>query len=326
MKWAREKARLLEAGAVRLTGAPVDRYIERSSAGPSAGGAGSVFFTAGGRRVRLGINPGSPIVLKHTGSGHARILMDDDVLEGELEPVGLHCPRQAYITVSAGCIFRCRYCPVPLQPERVKSPEEIERMIEGVIDRIDAISITSGVVGSVAEDEDRVCTILERIARFEKPVGVSIYPREGTPARLKALGVVEVKFNLETATAALFEEMCPGLDRNAIRTALRESVAIFGRNRVFTNVILGLGESDAEIEDCIRECAAEGVIPVIRPLNPVAGCSGYVRPSAERLLAVCRLHDTILREAGLDPRLAITMCTACTGCDLVPGRDCDGER
>ena len=55
------------------------------------------------------------------------------------------------------------------------------------------------------------------------------------------------------------------------------------KNRVFSNVIIGLGETDAELEACIRKLTSHGVIPVLRPLNPVAGLTGFARPTAERL-------------------------------------------
>ncbi|HZK31263.1 MAG TPA: radical SAM protein, partial [Methanoregula sp.] len=64
-----------------------------------------------------------------------------------------------------------------------------------------------------------------------------------------------------------------------------------------------------------------GVIPVLRPLNPVAKLAGTPRPSAERLKKIFAIHERALAEAGLDPRLAVTMCTNCAGCDLVPGKD-----
>ncbi|WP_243671165.1 radical SAM protein, partial [Methanoculleus chikugoensis] len=74
------------------------------------------------------------------------LLVDGEVVAGRLEPAALHCPpRQAYITVSGTCIFRCRYCPVPDLPGRRKGVDEIVRMVESVADRVDGISITSGV-------------------------------------------------------------------------------------------------------------------------------------------------------------------------------------
>lgn len=321
MNWSHLKARLLAAGSVRLSGEPADCFVERSRAGPSAGSGGSVFFSLGTRRVRLSVDPASEIELVHRGDGRAELRIDGEIVEGQLEPIALHCPRQAYITVSEGCIFRCTYCPVPFQEARVKSPEEVSSLVERVASEIDGISLTSGVVGSVEEDEQRVLEVVRRLVGYGKPIGVSIYPLEDTPRRLHDLGVAEVKFNLETATERLFEEHCPGLDREALMSALRDSVELFGRNHVFSNVILGLGETDEEMERCIEELCTMGVIPVIRPLTPAAGCERYARPSTARIEKICAIHERHLSRAGLDPAEALTMCVACTGCDLVPGRD-----
>jgi biotin synthase-related radical SAM superfamily protein len=321
MNWPNLKARLLEAGTVRLTGEPVGRSLERSRAGPGAGGAGSVFFAVGGHRVRLAVADESPVVITHLGAGIADLRIGEETIRGRIEEVGCHCPRQAYITVSAGCIFRCRYCPVPFQETWVKTPDEVAALVAGVIDRIDGIALTSGVVGSAEEEEERVIAVIERLSGFQKPIGVSIYPRRGTASRLHALGVAEVKFNLEAATPGLFAAVCPGLDRDLIWDALAGSVVLFGKNHVFSNVILGLGETDEEMEACIRRLTGMGVIPVIRPLTPAAEMADERRPDARRLLRICGIHRAALADAGLDPCRALTMCTACTGCDLVPGRD-----
>ena len=194
-------------------------------------------------------------------------------------------------------------------------------MVESVRHRIHAISITSGVQTSIAEEEAYVLEVIKHLASFNLPIGVSIYPTERTPYLLKALGVAEVKFNIEAATPKLFSKMCPGLDYNLLWQVLGSSVELFGKNRVFSNVILGLGETDGELETCIRKLTSLGVIPVLRPLNPVAGFAGTPRPSAERLNKAFAVHGEALKAAGLDTGLALTMCTNCAGCDLVPGRD-----
>ncbi|MDI9633779.1 MAG: radical SAM protein [Methanolinea sp.] len=322
MRWRELKAELLSAGTVRLAGEPAGEYIARSAAGPGAGGTGSVFFSLGGKRVRLSVDGESPLTLTHRGGGRAFLEIGGRKIEGILEEVALHCPRQAYVTVSTGCIFSCRYCGVPGGKAGRKSPGEIVEMVRKVAGRIDAISLTSGVVGSVEEEERYVLRVVGELRRhFSLPIGVSIYPSEGTAERLSALGVREVKFNVETATDSLFAEMCPGLSRDAIWDALRRSVPLFGRNHVFSNLIVGLGETDEEAARCIRRLAGMGVIPIVRPLTPAGACRHLPRPSAERLLALFEVHAEALRESGLDPRGALSMCAACTGCDLVPGRD-----
>jgi biotin synthase-related radical SAM superfamily protein len=194
-------------------------------------------------------------------------------------------------------------------------------MVGAVRDRIDAIAITSGVMTDIEEEEAYVIAVVRALLPFGVPIGVSIYPTLLTPRRLFLSGVAEVKFNIETATPDLFADLCPGLDWGLIWRVLEESVALFGRGHVFSNVIVGLSETDAEVESCIRALVAVGVIPVLRPLSPAAGLTDYRRPTKERLMRLADIHHQVLKEADLDTAYAVSMCSACTGCDLVPGRD-----
>jgi biotin synthase-related radical SAM superfamily protein len=321
MRWKDLKARLLAVGRARLTGEPAEHYIARSAAGPGAGGNGAVFFAVGNQRVKLAISPESSVEIAHCGNGNADLFFEGQHISGRLLEPGFHCPDQAFITVTGSCIYSCRYCSVPRIGGKRKTIEEIVSMVESVRDRIHAISITSGVLASIEEEEAYVLEVVKHLSSYNLPIGVSIYPAAGTPDRLKKLGVSEVKFNLEAATPELFSQMCPGLDYGLLWQVLDRSVQLFGKNRVFSNVIIGLGETDAELETCVKTLAAHGVIPVLRPLNPVAGLAGMERPVAERLKKFFAIHQKALASAGLDPRLAMTMCTNCAGCDLVPGRD-----
>jgi biotin synthase-related radical SAM superfamily protein len=321
MQWKDLKASLLAVGSARMTGEPAEPYIARSAAGPGAGGSGAVFFSIGNHRVRLALSPVSSIEIAHRGNGTADLFFEGQHISGHLLEPGFHCPDQAFITVTGSCIFSCKYCSVPLNRGNRKTIEEIIRMVESVRDRIQAISITSGVLTSIEEEETYVLEVIKHLTSFNLPLGVSIYPTATTPDRLKELGVTEVKFNLEAATPELFCQMCPGLNYHQLWEVLDRSVQLFGKNRVFSNIIVGLGETDAELETCIKNLTSRGVIPVLRPLNPAADLAGRPRPSAERLKKIFKIHKQALAAAGLDPRLALTMCTNCTGCDLVPGRD-----
>ena len=321
MQWTDLKARLLSAGSVSLSGEPADQFIARSSAGPGAGGSGAVFFAMGSHRVKLALDPLSRIEIVHRGNGIADLCYEGTLTRGRLLEPGFHCPDQAFITVTGSCIYSCRYCTVPRLGGRRKTIEEIMGMVESVRHRVGAISITSGVLESIEEEESYVLEVVKHLRVYNLPIGVSIYPTTTTPDRLKELRVAEVKFNLEAATPGLFAKMCPGLDYDQIWQALNRSVKVFGKNRVFSNVIIGLGETDAELETCIKKLTSLGVIPVLRPLNPVADLAGTPRPSADRLKKIFTINERELAAAGLDPQQAVTMCTRCTGCDLVPGRD-----
>jgi biotin synthase-related radical SAM superfamily protein len=212
MQWKDLKARLLEAGSAKLTGEPADRFIARSAAGPGAGGKGAIFFGMGSHRVKFSLNPTAGIEIAHRGNGVADLYFEGQLIPGRLLEPGLHCPDQAFVTVTGSCIFHCRYCTVPRIGGKRKSIEEIMGLVESVRHRIHAIAITSGVLSSVEEEEAYVIEVIRHLAFLGLPIGVSIYPADKTPDRLKELGVVEVKFNIEAATPELFRQQCPGLD------------------------------------------------------------------------------------------------------------------
>jgi biotin synthase-related radical SAM superfamily protein len=321
MQWAELKAQLLAEGSVSISGEPAELYIARSSAGPGAGGSGAVFFSMGAHRVKLALDPLSPIEIVHRGNGVADLCYEGTIIPGRLLEPGFHCPDQAFITVTGSCIFKCRYCSVPHLSGQRRSIAEIMAMVESVRHRVSSISITSGILDSIEEEESYVLEVVRHLLVYNLPIGVSIYPTDQTPDLLRALDVAEVKFNIEAATPGLFEKMCPGLSYDRLWQVLDRSMELFGKNRVFSNVIIGLGETDADMEACIKKLTSHGVIPVLRPLNPVAGLTGFARPSAERLKKIFNMHERALAAAGLDPLQARTMCTNCTGCDLVPGRD-----
>lgn len=321
MQWTDLKARLLAAGSASISGVPADQYIARSSAGPGAGGSGAIFFSMGTHRVKLALDPLSTVEIVHRGNGVADLCYEGTLIPGRLLEPGFHCPDQAFITVTGSCIFKCSYCSVPHLSGQRRSITEIMAMVESVRHRVSAISITSGVLENIEEEESYVLEVIRHLRGYNLPIGVSIYPTDMTPDRLWELDVAEVKFNLEAATPGLFEKMCPGLSYDQLFRVLDRSVELFGKNRVFSNVIIGLGETDTEMETCIKRLTSHGIIPVLRPLNPVAGLTGFARPSAERLKKIFIMHERALAAEGLDPLKARTMCTNCTGCDLVPGRD-----
>ncbi|MEN6341787.1 MAG: radical SAM protein [Methanospirillum sp.] len=321
MGWTELKAAVLAGGGCRIDGALPHGAVARSTAGPGAGGAGAVFFSSGGRQVRIPIGGDGPAVMAVREDGSATLCCGGETIEGRIEQVGLHCPRQAFVTVSESCVYECTYCPVPHCQGPRKTVEEIVDLVGEVADSVDAIALTSGIAVSIEEEEEYVCRVVEAVRRFGLPIGVSIFPTPTTPERLHALGVTEVKFNLEAATPALFAAYCPNLPYKEVWDALAASVRLFGRGHVFSNVIVGLGETDDELDDCVDRLVGLGVVPVLRPLNSVAGCRGHARPTAERLTRAARHLRATLDRAGLDPSTALSMCGACTGCDLAAGRD-----
>ena len=166
--------------------------------------------------------------------------------------------------------------------------------------------------------------MVRELCRFGVPIGVSICPYPGVNRLLHEAGAVEVKYNLECADRELFKRVCPGMSYQEIMDALVEAVEIFGKNHVFSNIILGLGESDEVLRRTIDDLTEKGIIPVLRAVYPHplrAGEAVMERPSKERLLDLARYLKDALEKNRLDGRAALTGCYRCTGCDLIPGRD-----
>lgn len=296
------------------------------SAGPGAG-LESFFIKSGGYRVRLSINKRSP--LKVVEDGREIVVTRDgiEIVRGMLEPALSHCPEQAYITISGRCIYDCKFCPVPKLNGEIKSLEKILDLMEkaDATGRLKAISLTSGVAVS---PEDEIKTAVEIVkalrARYDLPIGVSVYPTKTSSEELYAAGANEIKYNVETMDPEIFARYCPGLSLAFVLNSLEKAVKIFGRNRVASNFILGLGESDEFVMSGVDRLAKMGVIPVLRPISPHPLRAGEVtvqRPSAERLLKLARYARKALDEHGLRADLAKTMCLPCTGCDMTPHRD-----
>ncbi|MGB9928778.1 MAG: radical SAM protein [Methanosarcina sp.] len=327
------KALLLSIGSVSIDPLLIPKS-RGSTAGPGAG-TGSIFFRSGEKRIRLSIKEGSPLSILKTekvlsgkeGYGECQNVTlfyeGKELTRGELEPAPAHCPNQAFITLCEKCIYDCKYCPVPKLQGHVKTKTEVLSVIDEVLKtgNLEAISLTSGVENSIEGEVERVLELLPELKKYNIPIGVSVYPTEDCSRRFYEAGVFEVKYNVETMDREIFEKVCGGLSLNYILDRLKDAVDIFGKNRVFSNFIIGLGESDGSVQAGIETLAKIGVIPILRPVNPhplrVKDCFTD-RPSAARILKLAKIETGILEKYGLDPRLAKTMCLKCTGCDLVP--------
>jgi biotin synthase-related radical SAM superfamily protein len=191
-----------------------------------------------------------------------------------------------------------------------------------------AISITSGVWKTPQEEAERIAGVVKAVRKElgdrQVPIGVSIYPTENSSELLKEAGAVEVKYNVETVDPEIFKKVCPGLSQEYIVRSLEHAVSVYGKDHVFSNILIGLGESDETVINGIEMLASKGVIPILRKTNPHPLRAGEIyieKVSAERLLKLGSETRRILEKYGLHAEQALTGCLPCTGCDITPARD-----
>ncbi|MDR0198512.1 MAG: radical SAM protein [Methanomassiliicoccaceae archaeon] len=334
----RKKAQLILGGDVLLpSGYKMPYRISRSTAGPGAGKRSAV-FSFGGMRVKKGISYDSGEFELVDDNGSLSLNRHGTPFIGgvEIRPVVFHSPEQAFFNLDQRCKYNCRFCTSPLLKEDVTrslTDEKIVNMIRDSMNEQNVVSValTSGVVGSVRESVDRMvsCVRAIRMNFPDIPIGVEPYVDSADQIRaLRDAGAGEMKINLETPRKDIFDKICPELDHLKIAEMLRASVKIFGRGKVTTNLIFGIGETDGDLEGCMNELASFGCVPGLRVvrINEInrdnMRSAGIVYDvDEERMIRLARLQKKILEAHGLTTHTFRTMCFECGCCDLVPFRD-----
>ncbi|RZN14659.1 MAG: radical SAM protein [Methanosarcinales archaeon] len=321
---AKIKAVLISIGSIDIDVSLVGK-IGMSTAGPAAGEK-SIFFRSWGCRVRLTVDHKSPLHAVLDGEDIVILMDNRELTRGRIEEELIHCPEQAYITISERCIYNCKFCTVPLRNGKIKNIEEIKELVEVAhhTGLLKAIAITSGVADSPGREVERAVEVIKALKKYNVPIGVSVCPAANSTVMLKEAGADEIKYNVETMDRNIFSLVCAGLDLDFILEALKEAVSVFGRNKVYSNMLIGLGESDTAVEQGVEELARIGVIPILRAIDVHPLHSKEItanRPSPQRLLKLSKITKEKLDKYELRVDQSQTMCLPCGGCDLVPQVD-----
>jgi biotin synthase-related radical SAM superfamily protein len=333
---ARAKAELLAGGAIRI---PDDFRLpfspSRSTAGPGAGLA-EIVLSFGGTRAKKAISRTEGEFQLIHDSGEIRITRGSDVIADRVEllPTLLHAPFQAFINVDSRCALSCAFCNSHrLEHDVTKNltDDKILAMITEAAstDGFQGVALTSGVPGSENETIDRLVGLIGRIRAALPSAAIGVEPYVTHPRQvddIKAAGATEIKINVESADPEIFDRVCPGRDYGAILHAVNHACEVFGRNRVCSNIIFGMGETDGNVLYGTRVLANMGAVATLRALRvnernapALEKALGTLKPvTADRMLTLARGQKVVLEEYGLTPLEFKTMCHACLSCDIVP--------
>ncbi len=347
---ARLKAELIAQGRINVPRELLSGYrLSRSTAGPGAGGTSIALEWDGedGREHRVKLQ----VVRPEDGTAPlSLVLADDDQLEirradgstavtgVRMLPIVMHAPDQAFINLSGECMYECAFCNTHrMEPGRRKdiSPERWVELVLEAYDRqpFKALSITS----VASPDHESMMSAYETVitgvlARHpDLAVGVEPYVQgPGDITRLRRAGATEIKINVQTTDQEILDRICPGWDLERQYAMLEEAVAVFGRGRVTTNILLGLGESDTEVARAIDRLALMGVVPSVRAIRINDGNAADLeramgRPlepvPVERHVFMAEILRDILTARGMADCRMDSMCHRCGCCDLEPGQD-----
>jgi len=332
----RKKAELILGGDILIPSDFVMPFrLSRSTAGPGAGKVSAV-FEFDGMRVKKGVSSERGEFQLKNNNGKLSLWKNSSLfLENvTIQPVVFHSPNHAFFNLDQRCMFRCVFCASPLLDRNITkdlTDEKIAEMIRKEEKRTDipAIALTSGVVGSIQESVDRMVACVKHLhSEFpDKIIGVEPYVdrKEQIDALFNA-GANEFKLNIETATEDIFKKVCPDLDRNSVFEMLSHAVNVFGKGRVASNLIYGLGETDDDVVNEMERLASIGCIPGLRALKitdsnrfQLENALGKVEPVTERkMIYLAGKQKEIMSKYGLTTETFETMCFKCQCCDIVP--------
>ncbi len=352
---ALKKAELIEHGKINIAkGIVLPFYPSRSTAGPGAGRQAMVFGFAGTRAKLSIVRDGSAKftlrpkekqspktnIVTPSSSGPSFMIYKNSKLfldNVTLIPTVMHAPGQAFINITSECIYSCSFCTTPELDGKNKSTTP-ERWIELILNAaetkgFEVLAITSGVARSAHETVLDMVKIIEGV--HEKLPGISIgvepYVTENGDVKLLFdAGATEFKLNLETPRRDIFEKICRGLDYEGIENSLVYAVQLFGKNKVCSNLIVGLGETDAELLVKVEELAKAGIVATLRGLRvndlnktKLTAALGFMPepPGPSRLIHLAKAQKKIFEKYDLSTDEFQTMCHRCKCCDIVPQQD-----
>lgn len=255
-----------------------------------------------------------------------------------VEEAAIHAPEQLFLGLYEYCKIGCRFC--PFGTARVESDiEKVHYSLDSIFRDIDSatnknytsIGITTAIPFNLSSDDvaDELIFTVRKIR--EKvgstiPIGVSTrIPSIDKLRQLYESGANEVRLNIEVADEKLAVKLMPNKPQNDIMISLTSAVDVFGRGKVSSNIVVGLGETDSQIVTMVERLAQIGVVATLYPYDPI-DCTSVIsrtfsRPSADRLYALAVEHKRILDSNGLDPTALLTMCPACAASHILPGKD-----
>lgn len=322
----------------------------RGGAGPSDDG----HVLLDGRQTTLPMAPSSPYE-----EVDGRLLLDGVPVGASIESVSrprfydlhtadgvpyeqiarLHGADVLATTVVQTCIRyaheRCRFCTIEESLRsgdtiQVKSPEQLAEVAEAAVrlDGVRQLVMTTGTSGGSDRGARHLarCTRAVRRAVPGLPIQVQCEP-PGDLSVISALheaGAQAIGIHIETLDSDLRRRWTPGKARVSIdeyKAAWREAVRVFGRNRVSTYLLVGLGERPDELVAGARWLIDMGVYPFVVPYRPLMGslasADGVPAPASALVEHITRQVAGALAQAGMRGADQGAGCAACGACSAL---------
>ena len=333
-----KKAALIADGHVFI---PLDLHLPYpygiSSAGPCIH-AKSVVLGFDKHRIKMQVtrNTNTQFYLKKDSEKFLILKNGEEYLDNvEIIPNRYHAPNQVFLNLESRCIFNCLFC------EQQKNPFYINNFLDSKkfylylkkaleYRSVRSVAFTSGIYPDNTSIIGKFCSAVKQVKKIndDLPIGVEPYiVNHSEIDDLKRAGADEIKINLQIPDKELFKKFCPDMEYSHILNMLDYAVDIFGRGKVCSNILFGLGETDISIITAIDDLANRGVTPTLRKVRLTQQIQNYLAKTLgdkllpidkNRILNLGYKHKQILAKHSLTTESFYTMCHNCCCCDLTP--------
>jgi radical SAM protein (TIGR04043 family) len=230
---------------------------------------------------------------------------------------------------------RCRFCAIEESlaagaTTRVKTPDQVAEVAAAAV-RLDGVRQLVMTTGTAATPDRGArhlarCTAAVRAALPDLPIQVQCEPPADLTVLtdLHAAGATAIGIHVESLDGEARQRWTPGKATVPLAeywAAWREAVRVFGRNKVSTYLLVGLGEDPDDLVAGAAELIAAGVYPFVVPFRPLAGtlaaADGASAPSPARLADVTRRVAALLQAEGMRGADQGAGCAACGACSAL---------
>ncbi|MFF1822941.1 MSMEG_0568 family radical SAM protein [Kribbella sp. NPDC058245] len=230
---------------------------------------------------------------------------------------------------------RCRFCSIEESLRAgatiaAKTPAQLAEVAEAAV-RLDGVTQMVMTTGTTT-GPDRGARNLVRCVRAVLaavpglPIQVQIEPPGDLSvlSDLKAAGATSIGIHVESLDDAVRRKWMPGkssVSMDEYESAWDEAVRVFGRNRVSTYLLIGMGEDPDELVAGAARLIDRGVYPFVVPLRPMLGtlarADGVLPPSAAVVRDVTAKVADLLAAAQMRGADQGAGCAACGACSLL---------
>jgi radical SAM protein (TIGR04043 family) len=235
---------------------------------------------------------------------------------------------------------RCRFCTIEESlragtTAAVKRPRQLAEVAVAAV-RLDGVRqmvLTTGTTAGPDRGAKHLTRCVEAIRRAipRLPIQIQLEPPAGLGwiARLRQAGATSIGIHVESLDDDVRARWTPGkaaVSLERYEVVWTEAVRVFGRNRVSTYLLVGLGENPDQLVAGAKRLIGMGVYPFIVPYRPLPGslahAEGVPAPSHDLVADVTDRVAAALRKArmrGIDQGAGCAACGACSALSTVGG-------